>query len=200
MTNDERRIASHVRARLSALGALAAVGGALCLAGVSSAAIDAKRPGPFRLTGSAAGDSLSAEASERGRFVFRSANGGFGEPSGRCERRSESKIVCPPGSVTSIDFRLRGGRDVARIDDSVEVRTRLRGGGGADRLRGGAGADRAIGGPGDDALGGRAGDDALAGGGGQDRLFGGRDDDELDGGTGADRCRGGAGSDTLESC
>jgi len=173
---------------------------ALGLSAVSSASPEPKRPGPFTLNGSSGADEISAKASDRGRYVFRSENGAFGEPSGRCERRSPRRIVCPPGEVTAINLSLVDGRDVARITPSVEVRTRLTGGRGADELLGGSARDAIDGGPGADRLSGARGDDRLEGKGGDDKLLGGPGDDLLAGGAGSDRCDGGGGDNTIKGC
>lgn len=106
------------------------------------------------------------------------------------------------GNVTS-EFRGGGGDDSFVGSDG---RSSLFGYGGNDSLYGGIGKDKLFGGAGNDyltgngdndVLGGGGGDDILFGGTGHDRLFGGYGNDQLSGDDGNDLLSGGVGNDTL---
>lgn len=113
--------------------------------------------------------------------------------------------VFPIGSVTSLSFVGKGGRD--RFENLTSVPADVMGGPGPDTLIGGpgndslygnAGSDLLIGNDGDDVLSGYSGTgDTLEGGLGNDQLFGGLGSDTLRGGDGADDLDGGDGNDSV---
>lgn len=96
------------------------------------------------------------------------------------------QTFCPVAGVRSVRLDLGEREDSATV--SIDIRTTLLGGPGADRLAGGPAADQVSG---DD------GDDVLAGGGGGDLLVGGAGRDDVAGDAGADdvRVRDGIGDD-----
>jgi Ca2+-binding RTX toxin-like protein len=117
-----------------------------------------------------------------------------------------SKVsVFPFGSVTSLSFTGKGGRDHFENLTSVPVDAMggpgpdtLIGGPGNDSLTGSTGSDLLIGNDGDDVLSGYSGTgDTLEGGLGNDQLFGGLGSDTLRGGDGADDLNGGDGNDSV---
>jgi Ca2+-binding RTX toxin-like protein len=104
--------------------------------------------------------------------------------------------VFPVGSVTSILFTGKGGRD--HFQNLTDIPAVAMGGPGPDTLIGGSGNDTLAGGTGADLLTGNGGDDRLDGQSGTgDTLEGGEGDDDLFGGSGRDTLLGGDGSDNL---
>lgn len=99
--------------------------------------------------------------------------------------------------ITSITGNAGEGNDVITIEESVTVRTSIKGGKGDDQLSGGSGPDRLEGGEGKDTITGGDGDDELLGGGGTDSIEGGAGDDTIDGGADDDSLLGGDGKDTI---
>jgi len=107
-------------------------------------------------------------------------------------------ITVPVTDLQSIVVNAYGGDDWVTIDDqSINIKTFLRGGTGDDTLQGGRAGDKLYGDSGNDKLVGRGGNDMLDGGYGDDLLVGGDGDDIIHGRFGNDYLLGGAGNDWL---
>ena len=99
--------------------------------------------------------------------------------------------------LSSIQVFGRGGDDMIKVSEKIDIPTKLSGGEGNDKIYGGSGDDWIEGGPGNDKLYGRGGDDFLDGGDGDDKIYGGNGNDILYGGAGNDKLYGGHGDDIL---
>ena len=110
---------------------------------------------------------------------------------------SNNPLTFNAASITEIQVRTRGGKDIVVTTPNVTKMMTIDGGSGNDLLTGGGGRNLILGGTGNDVLHGAAGDDVLLGGDGNDDLFGGSGNDVLVGGNGNDVLFGGTGRDVL---
>jgi Ca2+-binding RTX toxin-like protein len=139
-------------------------------------------PGPNIVTGSAAGEFMTARSGAN------QIDGGAGN------------------DAIYADGELRGGDGNDTLGCESIAGCTLDGGAGNDDLQAGTGDDLLDGGPGNDELTGIGGDDVLDGGSGNDKLLGdfaegvpGSGNDTLRGGPGADHVYGGPGKDRLDA-
>ena len=129
--------------------------------------------GELRISGTAADDTITIDASAATIFVY---------------VNRKLSWSGPRSSISSLTIDAGNGDDRISVSTTLVLNSWISGGNGDDRVYGGSGSDEIHGGSGKDFLCGRDGNDTI---------FGGLGDDRLDGGNGRNRLNGGAGRDLV---